>query len=118
MTTTELISLYLMAGFYVFAGVSHFKKAKFFLKMMPPWVPFPEKVNLVVGAIEILLGVGILFEFTRISATWGIILLLIAVFPANIYHFQLAKKKGKQVIPMLIRLPLQGLLIYWAYSLI
>lgn len=117
-TTFELISLFLMAGFYVFAGVSHFLIPKFFLKIMPKWVPFPEKINLFVGIMEILLGVGLVFSSTRVLAAWGIIALLIAVFPANIYHYQLARKKNKQVVATLIRLPIQALLIYWAYSFV
>ncbi len=85
---------------------------------MPNWVPFPEKVNLLVGALEVLLGAGMLFDTTRMIASWGIIALLLAVFPANVYHYQLAKQEGKLVIPTLIRLPLQGLLIYWSYSFV
>lgn len=112
------LSLYLMAGFYTFAGVSHFLQPKFFLKIMPKWVPFPEKVNFLVGAIEIILGLGLLLESTRVLTAWGIIALLIAVFPANIYHYQLARQKGKQVIPTLVRLPIQAVLIYWAYTFI
>lgn len=115
MTTTLLVLLWLQAGFYAFAGVSHFRNPPFFLRITPKWVPAPEKVNLIVGAIEIILGIGLLIPTTRSVAAIGIILLLIAVFPANIYHFQKALKKGKLVIPTLIRLPFQGLLIYLAF---
>jgi len=107
-----------MAGLYIFAGISHFRKPEFFLKITPRWVPYPEKTNLIVGAIEVILGLGLLSSVTRSYAAIGIIALLIAVFPANVYHFQQARKKGKEVIPTLIRLPIQGLLIYWAYSFI
>ncbi len=85
---------------------------------MPKWVPFPKVVNLLVGVIEILLGVAIYFEETRTLAAWGIIVLLIAVFPANIYHYQQARQKGRQIAITLIRLPLQLLLIYWAYTFV
>lgn len=116
MSTLALISLCLMAGFYLFAGVSHFRTPKFFLRITPKWVPAPEKVNLIVGAIEIALGIGVLIPATRSWAAWGIIALLVAVFPANVYHFQKALRKKKMVVPTLIRLPVQLLLIYWAYS--
>lgn len=116
MSTIKLISLLLMSAAYIFAGISHFRKPRFFLSITPPWVPEPEKVNLLVGAIEITLGLALLFSFTRHYAALGIILLLIAVFPANIYHFQKARKKKKQEMGTLIRLPIQLLLIYWAYS--
>ncbi len=115
MTTFQLILLLIQSAFYIFTGVSHFRNPPFFLKMTPKWVPAPEKVNLIVGAIEIILGVALLIPFSRSIAAIGIIILLIAVFPANIYHFQKALKKGKMVIPTLIRLPVQALLIYWAY---
>jgi len=118
MTTLQLTSLYLMSGFYVFAGVSHFLIPKFFLKIMPRWVPFPEQINLIVGVIEALLGIGLLFPSIQSWSVWGIIALLIAVFPANIYHYQLAKQKGEQVVATIVRLPIQGLLIYWAYTFI
>lgn len=114
----KLVSLLIMAGFYLFAGISHFRNPKFFLKITPKWVPSPEKVNIVVGAAEVILGLGLLFGATRSYAAIGVIILLILVFPANIYHFQKSLKKGKLVIPTLIRLPVQGLLIYWAYTFI
>ena len=116
MSTLKLVSLVLMASFYIFAGFSHFRKPEFFLKFTPPWVPEPEKVNILVGVIEVILGLGLCFAATRYYAAIGIIALLIAVFPANIYHFQKAKAKGKHVMATIIRLPIQALLIYWAYS--
>ena len=112
----HLISLYIMAAAYLFAGISHFRIPKFFIKITPPWVPAPEKVNLLVGAIEILLAIGLLIPYTTKIAAWGVIALLIAVFPANVYHFQLVKRKGRNIWPTLIRLPVQALLIYWAYT--
>ena len=116
MSTLQLLSLLLMAAFYVFAGVSHFRIPKFFLNITPKWVPYPEKVNLIVGAIEIALGLLLLLPATRSIAAIGIIALLILVFPANVYHFQKALKKQKMVGLTLARLPIQLLLIYWAYK--
>lgn len=105
-----------MAAIYIFAGISHFRIPKFFLSITPPWVPKPELVNHIVGAVEVLLGLGLLFMATRTYALYGIIALLILVFPANIYHFQKARKKQQQVWMTIIRLPIQLLLIWWAYS--
>ena len=105
-----------MGGFYIYAGFSHFRVPKFFLKITPKWVPYPEQVNILVGVIEIVLGSGLFFAATRHYAAWGIIALLIAVFPANVYHFQKAKKKGKHVLATAIRLPIQAVLIWWAWS--
>lgn len=118
MSTLKLVSLIIMATFYMFAGVSHFRKPAFFLAITPKWVPLPEKVNVLIGAVEIALGILVLFTSTRTVAAWGIIVLLVLVFPANVYHFQKAMRKKKAVILTLIRLPLQALLIYWAYSFV
>ena len=118
MTTLTLISLILMSAIYCIAGIMHFIKPKGFISITPKWVPSPEKVNILVGAIEIILGVALLFSATRSYAAVGLIILLIAVFPANVNHFQKARRKGKGVAITLIRLPIQLLLIYWAYSFI
>lgn len=118
MDTITFVSLCIMAGLYIFAGISHFRIPRFFLSITPPWVPAPEKVNIIVGIIEILLGLGLFFEATRTYALYGILALLVLVFPANVYHFQKARKKKKAVLATTIRLPVQLLLAYWAYSYI
>lgn len=118
MSTLRFISLLLIASFYIFAGISHFRMPKFFLSITPKWVPEPEKVNLLVGAVEIMLGTALLFTASRSYAAWAIIILLIAVFPANVYHLQKSIEKKKGVLLTIIRLPLQFALIYWAYNFI
>lgn len=112
------ISLYAMAALYLLAGLGHFILPGFFLKIMPRWVPYPKHVNWIVGGIEIGLALALLIPDYRAKAAIGIMALLIAVFPANIRHYHLARKKGKNQLATLIRLPIQGLLIYWAYSFI
>lgn len=105
-----------MAAFYILAGISHFRIPKFFLSISPKWLPYPKKVNILVGIIEIVLGILLLIPKTQSIAAYLIIALLIAVFPANVYHFQKSKRAGKGVLGTAIRLPLQLLLIYWAYQ--
>ncbi len=112
----KLIALILMAAFYIYAGVSHFRIPKFFIRITPPWVPNPELVNKIVGVVEIVLGVLLLIPVTTKSAAWGVIILLIVVFPANVYHFQKSLKKKKYVWQTLVRLPIQLLLLWWAWS--
>jgi uncharacterized membrane protein len=107
-----------MAALYVTAGLFHFINPKFYLKITPKWVPFPGLMNVFIGVIEIILGLALLFSTTRYYAAIGIVLLLIAVFPANVYHFQKAKRKQKLVLVTLLRLPIQVLLIYWAYTFV
>jgi uncharacterized membrane protein len=109
-----LLFLYLMSGFYIFAGVMHFIKPRMYIKIIPPYLPKPELLNALAGIFEIIFGLGLLFESTRSLSAYGIIILLLAVFPANIYMYQ----KGNRAIPkwiLLVRLPLQFVLIAWAY---
>ncbi|MGB0525258.1 MAG: DoxX family protein [Flammeovirgaceae bacterium] len=105
------LSLYVMAGFYFLAGVNHFIMPKFYLKIMPPYLPKPKLLNLLSGFAEMLLAILLLFSITSHWAAWGIIVLLCAVFPANIYHHQRSKNKALT----LIRLPMQFLFIAWAW---
>lgn len=86
-----------------------------FVKIVPPFLP--EKVALVYisGVCEILGGVGLLVPATRKAAGWGLIALLIAVFPANIYHaFANVQVEGIPTGPIyhVFRLPAQGLLVW------
>src|SRR4051812_20686554 len=79
-----LVSLYIMAAFYFLAGCYHFINPEFYERFMPGWIPLPYAMVLISGLFEILFGLMLLVRRTRALAAWGIILLLIAVFPANI----------------------------------
>ena len=73
------------ALFFVAVGVTHFTHPAFFLKIMPPALPAHLALVYLSGAFEILGGLGLLVPRTRRFAGWGLIALLIAVFPANLY---------------------------------
>ena len=107
------------AIFFIYAGYSHFKKAWFFYKITPPLLQkWKKEINVIVGIAEILGGIGLLIPQTQSMAAWGLIALLIAVFPANIY--MLTSKGAGMKIPMWLlwlRLPLQFVMIAWAYYL-
>lgn len=111
----QTIGLYIMAAFFVYAGISHFTKKHFFMKAMPPYVPNHEIMVILSGIAEMLFGIGLLFHQTKPLAAWGIILLLIAVFPANIYMATSGKFKKIPQWMLWLRLPLQLVLIVWAY---
>lgn len=116
MAILKTAGLYLMAALYIFAGVMHFVDPGFFLKIVPPYLPFPEALVYISGVAEIVLGVGLLIPQYRRLAAWGVILLLIAVFPANIYHY--TSGGAGMDIPesmLIVRLLFQGVLIAWAY---
>lgn len=109
------LSLYLQAFIYIAAGLNHFINPKGYLAIMPPYMPAHNLLVIVSGVAEVVLGVGLLFPATRSLSAWGLILLLIAVFPANVY---MAMGSQFQTLPAWLRwgrLPLQGVLIWWAY---
>ena len=99
MNWIKVTSMYVLAIFMIVAGTMHFVSPEFFLKIMPPYLPLHKELVAVSGVCEILLGV----------------LLLIAVFPANVYLYQHQEILPASPIIHLLRLPLQGALILWAY---
>lgn len=70
---------------FIFAGVSHFLMPDTFMKLMPPFIPFPLAMVYISGVFEILGGIGLIVPKTKRAASYGLILLLLAVYPANIY---------------------------------
>ena len=116
MPRLKKILQYVLAIFFVLAGVNHFVNTPMYLKIMPPYLPWHRFLVDLSGLFEIALGVLVLIpRFTRIAA-WGLIALLIAVFPANLHmalHTELYP--GIPAAALWARLPLQGVLIAWVY---
>ena len=114
---TNIISLYIMALFYVLAGINHFTHPGFYLKIMPPWMPWHNLLVLISGILEILFAIFLLFISTRRIAAWCIIILLVAIFPANIQMMlNYIHEHNPQLWITVLRLPLQIVLIWWAYG--
>ena len=110
------LSAILMGALYSFAGLLHFAKPKMYLRIMPPYLPSPLFLVYASGLAEILLGILVCFEASRVKGAWGIIALLIAVFPANLYMFhQGGARYGMSDTALFLRLPGQLVLIAWAY---
>lgn len=108
--------LYLMGIIYTVAGLNHFRSPKTYLRIIPPYFPNPKLLNSIAGIAEVILGIGLCIPATSTLSAWGIIALLIAIFPANLFMFTNKKAgMGLPKIVLLIRLPLQILLIFWAY---
>ena len=109
-------SLAFMSIFYILAGTLHFVIPDFYMKIMPDYIPYHREMIYLSGIAEIILVFGLLTRnLMRISA-WGIIALLVAVFPANVYAYTNdALDLGVPKWALLLRLPLQGILVYWAY---
>ena len=104
MNELNYISLIIMSLFYFFAGISHFKNPVFFLKITPKWVIYPKTVNIIIGIIEILLAMGLLFQNTRSISAYLVIVLLILVFPANVRHLRISLNKKKNIVVNIILL--------------
>jgi uncharacterized membrane protein len=112
------IALVLLAAFFVFAGVTHFTNPEFFIAIVPDWLPDPPLMVAVSGVFEILGGVGVLIPQTRRLAGWGLIALLIAVYPANVemaLHPDEWLAQGMTKAQLWGRLPLQFLFLAWAW---
>ena len=108
-------SKYLLAIFMIGAGTMHFVRHDFYMKIMPPYLPWHLELVYLSGFFEAALGLLLLIpRFSRLAA-WGIIALLIAVFPANIYVYQHQDVLPAPPIVHLLRLPLQAVFILWAY---
>lgn len=121
MTRTKGTLLWVMALFYVLAGSNHLVHPAFYVAIVPPGLPAPEWLNLAAGLAEIVLGVFLLEPRTRVLAAWGVIALLIAVFPANIYVATAnigipggAPGTGNAAANW-ARLPVQLVLVAWAW---
>jgi uncharacterized membrane protein len=106
--------VYVMGLLYIAAGVNHFMNPAFYEGMIP-FLPQASLLNILSGVVEILLGIGVMFVPTRRIAAFGLIALLIVVFPANIYMALHWQNWGDSPTPFLIRLPFQLVFIWWAW---
>ena len=110
-----MIGKTLFGALFVVAGISHFRRTGVYVRIVPSLLPYPKLIVLVSGAIEIFLGLLLLIpSWTRLAA-WGLILLLLAVFPANVFMTMHPERFPRIPIWLLwLRLPLQAALIAWA----
>ena len=112
----KYLSLVVMGIFYILVGISHFTSPIWYVQIVPPSLPYKLELVYVSGLFEILFGGMLFFKKTRFLAGWGLILLLIAVYPANIY---LAQTNGAAMntTPLVAwgRLPVQFIFVGLAY---
>ena len=111
----NMFQLYLMGSLYTILGVLHFTNTGFYRPLMPRFMPSHDLLIYLSGVAEIILGIGVLFPQSRNLALWGIILMLL-VF--SIVHVNMLFPSNRLGIPLWVlslRIPLQFVLIYWAY---
>ena len=114
----RIISIILLAVFFTVAGAYHFISPQTYLPLMPEYLPWHLGLIYLSGAAEMLGGIGIGFPKWRRLAGWGLIALLVAVFPANVYMLSAQVPLAGKSVPEWIywlRLPLQAVLIGWVY---
>ena len=109
--------LFGLAAFFINVCIDHFINPDFYLSIMPPAFPMHLEAVYISGFFEILGGICVLIPSLRIIAGWGLVALLIAVYPANIYMALTPEAfPDTQIAILYFRLPLQFLFFYWAYS--
>ncbi len=111
----KLAGIWIFGLLFVLAGVNHFRSPGMYLKIMPPYLPWHGALVMVSGVFEVLFGILLLVPRASRLAAWGLIALLIAIFPANIYLYQHQEILPGPPLLHLLRLPLQGVLILWAW---
>ena len=114
----KLFTIYILALFYLNVGIAHFTNPEFFIVIMPPYLLFHEFFVYLSGFFEISFGLMIVFKKTRYFGGIGLLFLLIAVFPANIYLYQSAE--AQEILNIsesgaFVRLFFQAPLIILAY---
>ena len=105
----------LAAIFFVVAGTFHFLRPELYVQIMPRYFPTPQLLAAVSGVAEIAGGVGLLIRPLRRASGWGLVALLIAVFPANIYMVQHPGQFRFTPWILWVRLPLQAVFITWVW---
>ncbi|MBD5603915.1 MAG: DoxX family protein [Candidatus Eremiobacteraeota bacterium] len=109
---------YIIGALFIVAGAIHFKNPQMYERIMPPYLPAHAQLVALSGAFEILGGIGAAIPQTRKAAGIGLIALLIAVFPANLYMATDAGKFASFAPAWVLwaRLPLQLFLVLWVYN--
>ena len=116
MATVKTLTRLLFGALFVAAGLNHFRNPGFYVGIMPPYLPWHLELVYLSGVAEILLGIMLLVPRWTVTAAWGLIALLIAVFPANI-HMTMHPERYPSIslTALWVRLAIQGVLIAWAY---
>ena len=110
---------YIMALIYILAGLNHFRSPKLYIKIIPPYLPKASWINIASGLLEVFFGIMLLFKPLAPIGAVGIIVLLIGFIATPAYMLQ--NEKASLRLPnwaLILRIPLQFLLIYWAYQYI
>jgi uncharacterized membrane protein len=106
-----------MAALFFFTGTDHLLHPARYVAMIPPALPAPVALTYISGFFELAGAIGLLIPRTRRWAAWGLVALLVAIFPANIYvAFAGTTVEGLPAGRWYywVRLPIQFIFVAWA----
>ena len=109
----------LLGVLMIFSGIMHFANPEPYLMMMPDYLPAHEALVAISGVFELLLGVAVFIPKFRALAGWGLVALLIAILPANVWMAtEGIQPPGMEMSPTAawVRVAMQAVLIYWAWA--
>ena len=111
------VQRYAIGLLFAGSGLLHFRNPRIYERIVPPFLPAHREIVFISGFFEVLGALGILLPQTRAAAGWGLIALLVAVFPANVYMAADAARFAKfaPAWALYARLPLQLVFIAWVY---
>ena len=120
METLKLLLKWPLAALFIISGIGHFVRSDMYLRLMPPYLPYHSELVALSGVLEAVLGLLLLVPRTERIAAWGLIVTLVAIFPANV-HAAMTAGTPNEAMPGVsatlawLRLPIQPLLILWAH---
>jgi uncharacterized membrane protein len=120
MVKLKKASLIIQIAGYLLAGANHFRSPDSYIKIIPPYIPFPVVINIMAGLFELAFALLLISAKTRGLAAWGIILMLLAFLPVHLKMvidapFMLGALKVTPLIAWIRLVVLQPLLILWAW---
>ena len=108
---------YFMACLYILAGILHFILPGMYQRILPSWIPRGRGVVLLTGLLEVAFGAALFYPALKTPGLYGIMVLLVLFLPVHTHMLKDARAAmGIPAWILLLRIPFQGLLIYWAYS--
>jgi uncharacterized membrane protein len=105
------MGLRIVVLWFLIGGIAHFTATSLEMSIVPPYIPWPHAVVLVSGGFELLGAAGLIYQPTRRAAGMGLFALTIAVTPAHIYMLQRPELFAVPYWALILRLPLQALLL-------
>ena len=111
-----VFQLYLMGAIYSVLGVLHFTNTAFYKPLMPKFLPKHDFLIYLSGIVEIVLGIGVFFIVTRSYALWGIMAMLAIFLIVHVNMLFPENQLGIQPWKLWLRIPIQFVLMYLAYS--